>query len=622
MTTLTVNGADVAATTLTAAGKLFAATGGTSGSASTKVGTAGGTSTSYLQLQALGTTASPATVTSIPAPSDATFFGWLLDATTLENQQLSTGNWTPTFHVLSSTAGGVITCTLQIFKRSSAGAYTQIGSDIVGSAVTLTTSAQSLGFAATSLPVMSFVTGDKLAMWLWMDITTAGGTATKTVSVVEAASGATAGTASEAQTVTPGYVPVVTTTYSFTDVLDQQVYVQDTFARANTAGNTTVSNAAGWGTSSDSNTWTNLHATDTPTFSINGDRGEVTTSALDNQLALSSTIYGDVEVLVRLTTAVIASNWNGVMLRDTGGITGYLCILRNTAGAQLSIVKDVAGGTIIASATFSWSSSVPQWIRFRAVGPNLFAKAWADGTTEPSAWTITTTHTAYTSGRVGIFSSPNLTTQTVFFDSFVVKDASGTIDIPSALFRWPVDALSAADVGNLQSWPVDALTGVEVDLGVDIYHPADVLSADDSASTMVSGPAGGGTTTTTYSFTEALSASDFLLASDGSLYIEANSASDSLGGGGTGLLTDSLSTSDALLETDTALPLDALSASEILLASDGSLSTEANSASDILLETDTELSLDALVISDVGGSFRWPVDGLTASDILLGVALV
>src|SRR5258708_30950544 len=122
-----------------------------------------------------------------------------------------------------------------------------------------------------------------MAMGCGMTFVIAVVSATKTVSVGEVASGATAGTASESQTVTPGYVPVVTTTYSFTDVLDQQVYVQDTFARANTAGNTTFSNAAGWGTSSDSNTWTNLHAPDTPTFSINGGRGEMTNPRLFNQ---------------------------------------------------------------------------------------------------------------------------------------------------------------------------------------------------------------------------------------------------------------------------------------------------------------------------------------------------
>src|SRR5260370_22774946 len=109
--------------------------------------------------------------------------------------------------------------------------------------------AGSWGVGAASPRVMGFVSGKKPALWFWRDTKTGGGTATKTVSVVEAASGATAGTASEAQTVTPGYVPVVTTTYSFTDVLDQQVYVQDTFARANTAGDTTVSHSAGWGRS-------------------------------------------------------------------------------------------------------------------------------------------------------------------------------------------------------------------------------------------------------------------------------------------------------------------------------------------------------------------------------------
>ena len=299
------------------------------------------------------------------------------------------------------------------------------------------------------------------------------------------------------------------------------ILVQDTFVRANTAGNTTVSNAAGWGTSSDGNTWTDLHATDTPTFSINTNRGEVTTSALDNQLALSSNTYADAEVVVRLTTNVIASNWNGVMLRDTSGTTGYLCILRNTANAQLSIVKDIAGGTIIASAAFSWSSGVAQWIRFRAVGNQLYAKAWADGSGEPAAWTITTTDSTYTSGRVGVFSSPNLTTQTVFFDSLQVHDTtvpltgvgtlSGTLSLSLSLSPAPVSqplpyigrGLLSTIIYEQRTFIPRALSGVYIPDTV-MWVPRGMMSTVQSALLRSLTLAGVGTLTGTAQLTTAL----------------------------------------------------------------------------------------------------------------------
>ncbi len=201
MTALTVNGSAVAATTLAAAGKLFNTTGGTSGSTSKKVGSG----TLFKQIFALGTSTNQTGVASIPAPTDAGWHGWMWDVTTLEGQEIAEGTWTPTIHLLASTST-TVTPTVQWFKRSSAGVYTSIGS-VAGSSIALTTSSQLLVFTAPSLPLMDFATGDKLMMWLWVN-QTAGGATNSTISVVEATSGSSAGVASEAQTVTPGYAPI------------------------------------------------------------------------------------------------------------------------------------------------------------------------------------------------------------------------------------------------------------------------------------------------------------------------------------------------------------------------------------------------------------------------------
>src|SRR6266568_2350337 len=208
-------GSAVAATTLTAAGKLFNTTGGTSGSTSTKVGS--GSGTNYKQIFAKGTSTGQGNgVTSIPAPTDSNFNGWMWDVTTLEGQLLQAGLLTPTVHLLAST-GTTVTPTVEWYKRSSGGAYTQLAT-VTGSSIALTTSSQALTFTAPSMSETAFATGDKLVMWLWVNQTAGGGT-NSTISVVEATSASSAGVASEAQTVTPGYIPIVTTTYSFTDLL-------------------------------------------------------------------------------------------------------------------------------------------------------------------------------------------------------------------------------------------------------------------------------------------------------------------------------------------------------------------------------------------------------------------
>src|SRR6266567_2654325 len=200
VTALTIFGSAKPATTLTGAGQLFTASGGTVGSTSTKVGT----TAQFVQIFALGSTAGAAGVASIPAPTDANFAGWMLDATTLEAQRLASGTWTMTFNALASN-GGTITATMQFFKRSSAGVYTSIGAT-TGSSVTLTTTSANILITTPSFSLMDFAVGDKLVMWLWFNITVAGTSATGTMSIREVGSAATLGVVS-CQAVTPGFSP-------------------------------------------------------------------------------------------------------------------------------------------------------------------------------------------------------------------------------------------------------------------------------------------------------------------------------------------------------------------------------------------------------------------------------
>jgi len=147
MTALTVNGSAKASTVtgLTGAGQMFAAQGGTTSTAATKVAK----STTFVQIFAIGTTTTQVGVGAIPTISDTNFKGWIWQANTLDLQRIAAGTWTPTFHMLASSAG-TITPTVQWYKRSSTGVYTSIGS-IAGSSIALTTTAQALTFTAPSL---------------------------------------------------------------------------------------------------------------------------------------------------------------------------------------------------------------------------------------------------------------------------------------------------------------------------------------------------------------------------------------------------------------------------------------------------------------------------------------
>jgi len=72
-------------------------------------------------------------------------------------------------------------------------------------------------------------------------------------------------------------------------------------------------------------------------------------------------------------------------------------------GASLVLQKKVNGTTTtIASVAFTATAGASYNIRFRAVGTTLTVKAWAAGTTEPTAWTITAADSTFTTGNCGL----------------------------------------------------------------------------------------------------------------------------------------------------------------------------------------------------------------------------
>lgn len=172
MTALTTFLTNAASSTLATANQLYSISGspGTTNTYS-RVGTA----TGYGELVAQGTTGAWAAGGSIGAPTGK---GFLFDVTTLEGNQFAAGNWNGTVRINCAQNGnaapnaGTLTADIimRAYKRTSGGVYTNI--------VTITFTGQTIpsGFTSFSLPTtagsaMTFSTGDKLYVDVWLNVT-------------------------------------------------------------------------------------------------------------------------------------------------------------------------------------------------------------------------------------------------------------------------------------------------------------------------------------------------------------------------------------------------------------------------------------------------------------------
>jgi len=130
-TALTVFPTGTAATTSTTDDTLVTTAPASETNKTTKTGKT--TGWVYLYSQGTGTNGGA----SEPAPTD---HGWLLDATTLEGQEILAGTWTPKIKLSSSS--GTVTAVVHVraYVRSSAGAFTLIVDCATGS-VSITSTA-------------------------------------------------------------------------------------------------------------------------------------------------------------------------------------------------------------------------------------------------------------------------------------------------------------------------------------------------------------------------------------------------------------------------------------------------------------------------------------------------
>lgn len=191
------------------------------------------------------------------------------------------------------------------------------------------------------------------------------------------------------------------------------VLASDTFA-----GRTV---ASGWGTASDGvDSWT--HQGSTGTFSVGSNEGSMASTTGMALEYLGTDATGNTEVVARMNSNNVANDVQGVYIRGSGSNSWYAAQIDKQT--TFRIEKNVAGTqSLVASSAISTTTGTFYWVRLRGVGNNLYAKFWADGSGEPSTWTLTATDSSLTSGQYGI--QGNIPGAAANFDNFTAQQAYG-----------------------------------------------------------------------------------------------------------------------------------------------------------------------------------------------------
>lgn len=132
---------------------------------------------------------------------------------------------------------------------------------------------------------------------------------------------------------------------------------------------------------------------------------------------IGSTSLSDMETYttVTLPATALTDNYNSYLLvrRLDGSNTYMLRAAADTSGnVDVSIQRILGGSTtslVTASNVFAYAPGDVIAMRFRVTGSLLQGKVWNVTTSEPSAWTVTTTDTTIATGAAGIRADRNTT---------------------------------------------------------------------------------------------------------------------------------------------------------------------------------------------------------------------
>ncbi len=217
---------------------------------------------------------------------------------------------------------------------------------------------------------------------------------------------------------------------------------QDTFTR---------SVADDWGTSSFGQAYTEAGDTFAAgDFDVNGSAGTIQPNGTGlRRFATVETNATDFDIQVDIaigSTPASGTLSQGVGGRFTDTNSHYLARVQvsTTSTVTLFIDKRVAGVTTTITSvltSLTHSNGAYKTIRFRGDGALLWAKVWDTGTAEPTAWTLSTSDTALSTGsRVGTYAINDtaVTTHVFSYDNLVDRDIRFTGEVESWPQRWNV----------------------------------------------------------------------------------------------------------------------------------------------------------------------------------------
>ncbi len=186
-----------------------------------------------------------------------------------------------------------------------------------------------------------------------------------------------------------------------------------------------TNNASSWNPATDGNSWT--IDSGAASLSIVSNEGQVTGVTALTFLRLGNATSVDFDVKVRVSGSSTNYTVLGVYGRQTATNTCYRARINiNVPSQGFALLKTIAGtSTVLVSMAFTASINTFYWVRFRGIGSTLLGKVWADGTSEPSTWTLTTSDTSITSaGNVGVCVNTVTSTDVAKYDSFYAVDES------------------------------------------------------------------------------------------------------------------------------------------------------------------------------------------------------
>lgn len=233
------------------------------------------------------------------------------------------------------------------------------------------------------------------------------------------------------------------------------ILTSDSFSRANQSG---------FGTSSGGKTYTEIG---TGAASISSNEGLIVSSGTDTnmEMNITPTGYTDVDLVCRVSinnsgdTCGIESRFSGTTLAN---ISCYKLLFYSGA---IHINKEVSGTiTNLTNSTFTMNPGTFYWFRLLVQGTNIMAKAWQDGTLEPSAWAMSTTDSSIAGpGAIALIGNTAGPSTGVRFDSLTAYKytSTGLVNTPQLVRQGEIiitDATGSVIFGGFATKYTDTTT--------------------------------------------------------------------------------------------------------------------------------------------------------------------